>query len=151
MILFPTGTLAWAGRWTWPVRVLLVASVAGAAALLGVSTSEYPHTLSFVLFFGLLTPIAGVTAQLARYRRATGAEARQQSRILLWALGLAFAAALVLTVITLTTQGLHLPGRPRSTASPGPCRARTATCSALAGSVPAHRPPCSGSSVPSSP
>ena len=112
MILFPTGTLAWAGRWTWPVRVLLVASVAGAAALLGVSTSEYPHTLSFVLFFGLLTPIAGVTAQLARYRRATGAEARQQSRILLWALGLAFAAALVLTVITLTTQGLHLPGAP---------------------------------------
>jgi signal transduction histidine kinase len=94
------------------VRVLLIASVAGAAALLSVSTAEYPHTLSFVLFFGLLTPIAGVTAQLARYRRATSAESRQQSRILLWALGLAFAAALVLTAVTLTTQGLHLPGPP---------------------------------------
>jgi signal transduction histidine kinase len=58
----------------------------------------------------LLTPIAGVTAQLARYRRATSAEARQQSRILLWALGLAFAAAVVLTVVTLTTQGLRVPG-----------------------------------------
>ena len=112
LMLFPTGTLGWAGRRTWPVRVLLIASVAGAAALLSVSTAEYPHTLSFVLFFGLLTPIAGVTAQLARYRRATSAEARQQSRILLWALGLAFAAALVLTVVTLTTQGLHLPGPP---------------------------------------
>ncbi len=112
LMLFPTGTLGWAGRRTWPVRVLLIASVAGAAALLSVSTAEYPHTLSFVLFFGLLTPIAGVTAQLARYRRATSAEARQQSRILLWALGLAFAAALVLTAVTLTTQGLHLPGPP---------------------------------------
>ena len=112
LMLFPTGTLGWAGRRTWPVRVLLIASVAGAAALLSVSTAEYPHTLSFVLFFGLLTPVAGVTAQLARYRRATSAEARQQSRILLWALGLAFAAALVLTAVTLTTQGLHLPGPP---------------------------------------
>jgi signal transduction histidine kinase len=37
-------------------------------------------------------------------------EARQQSRILLWALGLAFAAASVLAVVTLTTQGLHVPG-----------------------------------------
>jgi signal transduction histidine kinase len=112
LMLFPTGTLGWAGRRAWPVRALLAASVAGAAALLSVSTAEYPHTLSFVLFFGLLTPIAGVTAQLARYRRAATAEARQQSRILLWALGFAFAAALVLTVVTLTTQGLHLPGPP---------------------------------------
>lgn len=112
LVLFPTGTLGWAGRRSWPVRVLLVASVAGAAALLSVSTAEYPHTLSFVLFFGLLTPVAGVTAQLARYRRATSAEARQQSRVLLWALGLAFAAALVLTLVTLTTQGLHVPGLP---------------------------------------
>jgi signal transduction histidine kinase len=112
LVLFPAGTLGWAGRRAWPVRVLLVTSVAGAAALLSVSTAEYPHTISFVLFFGLLTPVAGVTAQLARYRRATSAEARQQSRILLWALGLAFAAALVLTVITLTTQGLHTPGLP---------------------------------------
>jgi signal transduction histidine kinase len=113
LVLFPTGTLGWAGRRTWPVRVLLAASVAGAAGLLGVSTAEAPHTISFVLFFGLLTPVAGVTAQLARYRRATSAEARQQSRILLWALGLAFAAAVVLTVITLATQSLHTRGLPR--------------------------------------
>jgi signal transduction histidine kinase len=113
LVLFPTGTLGWAGRRTWPVRVLLAASVAGAAGLLSVSTAEAPHTVSFVLFFGLLTPVAGVTAQLARYRRATSAEARQQSRILLWALGLAFAAAVVLTVITLATQGLHTRGLPR--------------------------------------
>jgi signal transduction histidine kinase len=112
LLLFPTGTLGWGGRRGWPVRVLLVTSVAGAAALLSVSTAEYPHTISFVLFFGLLTPAAGVTAQLARYRGAASAEARQQSRLLLWALGLAFAAALVLAVITLTTQALHTPGLP---------------------------------------
>jgi signal transduction histidine kinase len=112
LLLFPTGTLGWAGQRGWPTRVLLVTSVGGAAALLSVSTAEYPHTISFVLFFGLLTPAAGVTAQLARYRAAPSAEARQQSRLLLWALALAFAAALALAVITLTTQTLHTPGLP---------------------------------------
>jgi signal transduction histidine kinase len=113
LILFPAGTLNWGGRRAWPVRVLLAASVAGAAALLSVSTAEYPHTISFVLFFGLLTPVAGVTAQLVRYRRASTAEARQQSRVLLWALGLSFAAALVLTAITLVTLILHTRGLPQ--------------------------------------
>ena len=113
LILFPAGKLDWAGRRAWPVRALLVASVAGAAGLLSVSTAEAPHTISFVLFFGLLTPVAGVTAQLASYRRATSAEARQQSRVLLWALGLSFAAALALTVITLVTLILHTQGLPR--------------------------------------
>ena len=104
LLLFPSGTLDWGGRRNWPVRVLVATSVAGAAALLSVSTAEAPHTISFVLFFGLLAPVAGVTAQLVRYRRATSAAARQQSRVLLWALGLSFGAALLLTVITLTTQ-----------------------------------------------
>jgi signal transduction histidine kinase len=108
LLLFPTGTLDWGGHRKWPVRVLLITSVAGAAALLSVSTAEAPHTISFVLFFGLLIPVAGVTAQLARYRRATNSEARQQSRVVLWALGLSFAAALVLTVITLITQTGHV-------------------------------------------
>ena len=112
LLLFPTGTLDWGGRRNWPVRVLLATSVAGAAALLSVSTAEAPHTISFVLFFGLLAPIAGVTAQLVRYRRADSAEARQQSRVLLWALGLSFGAALLLTVITLITQTGHVSLQP---------------------------------------
>ena len=77
LLLFPSGTLDWGGRRNWPVRVLVATSVAGAAALLSVSTAEAPHTISFVLFFGLLAPVAGVTAQLVRYRRATSAAARQ--------------------------------------------------------------------------
>jgi signal transduction histidine kinase len=108
LLLFPTGTLDWSGRRNWPVRILLATSVAGATALLAVSTAETPHTISFVLFFGLLTPVAGVTAQLVRYRRADSAGARQQSRVLLWALGLSFGAALLLTVITLITQTGHV-------------------------------------------
>ena len=112
LLLFPTGTLDWGGRRNWPVRVLLATSVAGAAALLSVSTAEAPHTISFVLFFGLLAPVAGVTAQLVRYRRADSAEARQQSRVLLWALGLSFGAALLLTVITLITQTGHVSLQP---------------------------------------
>jgi signal transduction histidine kinase len=109
LLLFPTGSLDWGGRRHWPVRLLLATSIVGAAALLSVSTAEAPHTISFVLFFGLLTPVAGVTAQLVRYRRATTADARQQSRVLLWALGLSFAAALLLTAVTLTVPG-HVPG-----------------------------------------
>lgn len=109
LLLFPTGTLDWGGQRNWPVRVLLVTSIVGAAALLSVAAAEASHTISFVLFFGLLTPVAGVTAQLVRYRRATSAESRQQSRVLLWALGLSFAAALLLIVITLTVPG-HVPG-----------------------------------------
>jgi signal transduction histidine kinase len=112
LLLFPSGTLGWAGRHSWPVRALLITSVAGAIGLLSVSTAEYPHTISFILFFGILTPIAGVTAQLVRSAQATSAEARQQSRVLLWALGMSFAAALVLTVVTLTAQALHTSGLP---------------------------------------
>ena len=107
LLLFPTGTLDWGGQRRWAVRGLLVVSLAGAATLLSVSTAEAPHTISFVLFFGLLTPVAGVTAQLVRYRRASSAEARQQSRVLLLALGLAFGAALLLAVIPLL---LRTPG-----------------------------------------
>ncbi len=109
LLLFPTGTLDWGGQRNWPVRVLLVTSIGGAAALLSVSTAEASHTISFVLFFGLLTPIAGVTAQVVRYRRATTTQARQQSRVLLWALGLSLAAALLLIGITLTVHG-HVSG-----------------------------------------
>jgi signal transduction histidine kinase len=112
VLLFPTGTLDWGGRHNWLARVLLLTSIAGTTALLAVSTAEAPHTVSFVLFFGLLIPIAGVTAQLVRYRRATSGEARQQSRVLLWALGLSFAAALVLIVITLTTLTGHVSAMP---------------------------------------
>ena len=52
-----------------------------------------------MLFFGLLTPVAGVTAQVASYRRATSAEARQQSRILLWALGVPIPVLVLLFLL----------------------------------------------------
>jgi signal transduction histidine kinase len=115
LLLFPTGSLAWDGRLGRTARSVVLLAIAGVAALLGVSTAEIPHTISFLLFFGLLTPLAGGAAQWVHYTRAATAEARQQSRILLWALGLCFAAAVALAAITLTTQLMHTPGLPAQT------------------------------------
>lgn len=100
LLLFPTGRFEFGGQARWLARGLVVAVVAATVGLLSVSTASYPHPISFVVFFGLLAPVAGVAAQLRRYARATTAESRQQSRILLWALFLAFGAAAVLSTLT---------------------------------------------------
>jgi signal transduction histidine kinase len=112
LLVFPTGSAEWASRLGRTARAPILLVVAGVAVLLGVSTAEVPHTVGFLLFFGLLTPVVGGAAQWAHYTRAATAEARQQSGILLWALGLCFAAAVALAAITLTTQLLHTPGLP---------------------------------------
>jgi signal transduction histidine kinase len=106
LLLFPDGRMEIAHRARWVVRAPLALGIAGAAGLLSYSTAEYPHTLSFVVFFGLLTPVAGVAAQLHRYAVATTADRRQQSRVLLWALVLAFGVALALILVTLITWAL---------------------------------------------
>lgn len=56
------------------------------------------HAVAFVQAFGILVPAFGVAAQGYRFRRATTPEARQQSKILLWAFvpALAFGVAVVL-------------------------------------------------------
>lgn len=46
--------------------------------------------LFFVAFFGLFVPAISLIAQARRYQLATTAEARQQSRLLAWALTIAF-------------------------------------------------------------
>ena len=101
LVLFPDGRMELAHRARWAVRALAALGIAGVAALLSYSTAEYPHTLSFVVFFGLLIPVAGVAAQLHRYATATSPERRQQSRVLLWALVLAFAVPLVLGLVSI--------------------------------------------------
>ncbi len=109
LVLFPTGRIEVTGRARWTVRVLVLVGFLGAAALLSYSTAEAPHTITFVVFFGLLTPIAGVAAQLYRSRHASDAETRQQSRLLLWALLLAFLAALMLLLVALAVWALGTP------------------------------------------
>ncbi|HEY5834404.1 sensor histidine kinase [Streptomyces sp.] len=122
LLVFPTGRLDWGGRGGCLPRSVVLLSVAGGVGLLAASTAEYPHTISFVLFFGLLTPVAGITAQLVRARRAEDAETLQQSRVLLWALLLAFGVAVVLSCATLLTGALQstapAAGDPRTASAP---------------------------------
>ena len=100
LLMFPTGDLGFGGRTRWPARVLMFVVIAATVGLLSVSTASYPHPISFVVFFGLLAPVAGLAAQLRRYSTATTAQARQQSRVLLWTLFLAFGAAAVVSALT---------------------------------------------------
>jgi len=108
LLIFPDGRLP--RRGSRPTRVLVGLAVVGALALLAVSTADYPHTVSFVLFFGVLTPVAGIAAQRWRMTHAVDAEQRQQSRVLLWALGLSFAVAAVLAGAALAGRIVDAPG-----------------------------------------
>jgi len=110
LLLFPAGRLDNGGRSRWAGGALAFAGLAGAVALLSESTAQYPHTISFVVFFGLLTPIVGITAQWRRYVNAATAEARQQSAVLLRALVLAFGAAVLLSAGGLVIRVAHVPG-----------------------------------------
>jgi signal transduction histidine kinase len=110
LLLFPTGRLNNGGRSRWAGGALAFAGLAGAVALLSESTAQYPHTISFVVFFGLLTPAVGITAQWRRYVDAATAEARQQSAVLLRALVLAFGAAVLLSAGGLLIRVAHVPG-----------------------------------------
>jgi len=110
LLLFPTGRLQGAGRSGWTGGALAFAGLAGAVALLSESTAQYPHTISFVVFFGLLTPVVGITAQWRRYVHADSAEARQQSAVLLRALVLAFGAAVLLSAGGLVVRVADVPG-----------------------------------------
>jgi signal transduction histidine kinase len=110
LLLFPTGRLHNDGRSGWAGGALAFVGLAGAVALLSESTAQYPHTISFVVFFGLLTPAVGITAQWRRYVHADTAEARQQSAVLLRALVLAFGAAVLLSAGGLVIRVAHVPG-----------------------------------------
>ena len=108
LLIFPDGRLPWRG--SRPLRALVGVAVVGALGLLAVSTADYPHTVSFVLFFGVLTPVAGIAAQRWRMTHADDAEQRQQSRVLLWALGLSFAVAAVLAGAAMAGRYVDAPG-----------------------------------------
>jgi len=63
----------------------------------------------FVAFFGVLIPIAGVASQWTRFRHAQSAQERQQSRLLLLALGFVFVVAVVFAIPALVlSEGSNL-------------------------------------------
>ncbi|MEY9926226.1 signal transduction histidine kinase [Catenulispora sp. GP43] len=108
LLVFPDGRMPWRGSRS--IRALTGIAVGGTLALLAVSTADYPHTVTFVLFFGVLTPVAGVAAQRWRMAQAVDAEQRQQSRVLLWALGLSFGVAAVLAAAAIAGRVVDAPG-----------------------------------------
>ncbi|MBA3570236.1 MAG: hypothetical protein H0W28_13080 [Pyrinomonadaceae bacterium] len=111
LMIFPNGQFVprWAHlRWyQWPLRTAYVLFF----VFIGLFVVENFHgdnPTGWVVFFGLLVPIAGISSQLSRYRHPATAVERQQSRILVWALSLALGA----TVIWVTAYTfLSEPGR----------------------------------------
>jgi signal transduction histidine kinase/plastocyanin len=106
LVLFPDGRLIprWSNR---IVRVAYRAAVFFTILfLLGSTGGALPdfgqHPAALVLVFGFIIPILGIAAQSFRLRRASGAETRQQSRLLLWAtvasLGVGAVLLLVLNI-----------------------------------------------------
>lgn len=114
LMLFPTGQFVprWAHlRWyQWPFRIAYVLFF----VLVGVLIVENFHgdnPTGWVVFFGLLVPVAGISSQMSRYRHPSTEVERQQSRILMWALSLALGATVVwVTAYNLLTK----PGQPLS-------------------------------------
>lgn len=99
LLLFPDGRLAPRSPVMTAIRVpvlVFVALIFTAFAL--ISTDD--HTLGLVLVFGILVPVAGLIAQVGRYRRATNDETRRQSRLLLGVLALVFLVTPPLLVLT---------------------------------------------------
>ena len=84
LMVFPNGKLS--PRWSlW----MLVASYGLA------STAQLS-----VLFFGLLVPILGITFQVYRYFAILTPAERQQTKLIVWAIALAFGAALLFLLVT---------------------------------------------------
>lgn len=79
-------------------RIPILVSLAVLFSLLSLFTVD-DHTLGLVVVYGLFIPVAGVTAQARRIRRARSDEQRQQSKVLLWALVLALLVAVPLMVL----------------------------------------------------
>jgi GAF domain-containing protein len=102
LLLFPDGKLfrrRSRPRWfTWPLRVLGLLILTFVGLSFGFTDGE-PEGL--VMFFGVIIPIVGMISQTFRYRHATTVEERQQSRVLMWALMLAFGLALLFGAIML--------------------------------------------------
>jgi len=107
LLLFPDSRLfpRWSKpRWfKWPMGVVYVVFFAFVGLLFGSSIHGDP--VSFIAFFGVIIPIAGITSQAVRARRARTAEERHQSRLLIWGLALPFAMALLLGLFALIAFG----------------------------------------------
>ncbi|HEY3208288.1 MAG TPA: histidine kinase [Actinomycetota bacterium] len=103
LVVFPDGRLPqWSlpgGEWLkWPLRTALLF-----LAFIGflVGSAVHGSATDYVVFFGVLVPVAAVASQVSRLRHAASPVERQQSRLLVWSLAIAFGG--VLAFVGLTT------------------------------------------------
>jgi hypothetical protein len=103
LLLFPDGRIVvhWPrSPWiAWPVRFLY-----GASVFVGVVFfTQFFHgeAAGYVIFFGVVVPLVGITAQALRFRHATSAVQRQQSRVLMWFLSLGVIVAILVGIVAL--------------------------------------------------
>jgi serine phosphatase RsbU (regulator of sigma subunit)/anti-sigma regulatory factor (Ser/Thr protein kinase) len=112
LLLFPDGRLVprWSGpqRWTWPLRAVVLAAVTVAAVVFFSHQRLHGDPAGFVVFFGVLIPVAGLTSQAVRLRQASSAEEHEQSRLLVWAFSVALGVAVVLFGLRLVIHGSRL-------------------------------------------
>jgi plastocyanin len=82
------------------------------------------HTVSLVLLFGIATPIAALSSQFRRFRRAPTPEQRQQSKLILVAVAVAFGGAALLagltTVLSTTNKAFSQTTRDYTFTAPAP-------------------------------
>jgi signal transduction histidine kinase len=98
LLTFPEGSLGIRGR-TAVLRVPVLAFLAFVFSMLSLITVE-DHTFGLVVVFGILIPVAGLTAQARRFLRAEDPEKKQQSKVLLIALLISVAGAVPLVFLT---------------------------------------------------
>ncbi len=101
LLSFPDGRLVpgWPrkGWYRWPLRALYVVAIFFTVMVL--YGDGEPET--YIAAFGVAIPAIGVLSQGLRYRHAASVEERQQSKVLIWALSLAFVAALLLGAVAM--------------------------------------------------
>jgi serine phosphatase RsbU (regulator of sigma subunit)/anti-sigma regulatory factor (Ser/Thr protein kinase) len=110
LLVFPDGRLVpgWSSPdwFKWPLRIGYLVAITAAVYLNRGRLHGDPT--GFVLLFGVLIPVGGVTSQALRLRRASAATEREQSRVLVWVLSLVLGVAVVLIVAWLAINGAGL-------------------------------------------
>jgi len=94
LLVFPDGRLR--PRWAvWPLVCIYV---------LAWYFSTWDHLVFFLLFFGLVLPVLGITSQASRYRHAATEREKQQSKLMLSALVVASGVGLLFLTLNFTLE-----------------------------------------------
>jgi signal transduction histidine kinase len=121
LLLFPSGRLpTLTVGWLRPLRVVSAPLRVPLIVLLIIAVSGLTfdgEPAAFVLFFGLVAPVVGISAQALRYVTTESAEERQLSRTVILALGLGLALTVLIGLVSwlVLSPVLGLPYQVRQT------------------------------------